>query len=119
MAAIVRYIKVGKRTEKHAELLSSKGYEVKERDGMLEISASKVIEGTVDISTPEKAQESLATAVAQKAVFSYTTKFLFPDGKELYGVMACTKLGHASALVTKGEPKAKKTSTIDDIFAAL
>lgn len=118
MAAITRYIKIGKRTEGHAELLKSKGYEVEEQDGMLAITASKVIKGTVDLSTREKAQESLATAVAEKAVFSYKTKFLFPDGKELYGVMACTRLGKASALVTKGLV-GHVSKAIGDIFAAL
>jgi len=121
MPTTKRYIKSGKRTAGHKAVLESKGYEVSENEEGLVIDASEVVEGTVDLSTPEKAKEALTAVVSQNAVFSYQTKFLFPDGKELYGVMACTRLGKASALVTKGEPKekVKKPNAVDDIFSAL
>jgi len=114
-----RFIKIGKRTATHRAVLESKGYEVEERDGSLVVEASEVIEGTINLSTPEKAKEILGEVINKKAVFSYTTKFQFPDGKELYGVMACTRLGKASALVTKGKPKAKTGGAFSDIMDAL
>jgi hypothetical protein len=115
--ATTRFIKVGKQTAGHKALLESKGYEVSESEGVLAITAHEVIEGTVDLSTPEKAAEVLSEVVQKKAVFSYKTVFKFADGRELYGVMACTRLGKASALVTKGEEKkAKKANAISDIF---
>ena len=118
--ATTRFIKIGKRTAEHKALLEAKGYEVSESDDVLAIQASEVIEGTIDLSTPEKAKEALAEVVAKKAVFSYKTTFKFADGKELYGVMACTRLGKASALVTKGEEKkTAKTNAISDIFDVL
>lgn len=119
MTTIARYIKVGKRTEGHAELLKAKGYEVSENEGVLTVMATKVIEGTVDLSTPEKAKEVLAKVLRNKEVFSYNTVFKFEDGKELFGVMACTRLGKVSALVTKGEEKAKKAGGLNDIFDIL
>lgn len=120
MNTIERYIKVGKRTENHQELLESKGYEVTNQDGVLTVKCSGVREETVDLSTPEKAKEIITEVVAKQQVFSYTTKFIFADGKELYGVLACSRLGKISALITKGEEKkAKKTSQLDDIFTAL
>lgn len=121
MDTIVRYIKSGKRTAKHLEILRSKGYEVEENEEGLVIQASEVVEGTVDLSSPEAAQKVLGDTIAASAVFSYQTKFKFPDGKVLYGVMACTRLGKASALVTKGEPKEKvaKVNAVNDIFDAL
>jgi len=116
MSMIVRYITAGKKTAGHLELLQSKGYDAKLVGDRIEIQASEVIEGTVDLSTPEKAKEVLTEVVQKKAVFSYKTVFKFADGKELFSVPACTKLGKVSALVTKGEDK---RNDLDDIFAAL
>lgn len=120
MAAIVRYIKKGKKTQEHLATLQSKGYQVADQGEVLAVTCTGVIEGEVDISTPEKAAEALRGAVAQQKVFSYETSFKFADGKTLHGVFACGKLGKASALITKGEEKkAPKVNGLDDIFSAL
>lgn len=116
MAMIVRYITAGKKTAGHLEMLQSKGYDAKLVGDRIEVQASEVIEGEVNMSTPEAAREVLTEVTQKKAVFSYKTVFKFADGKELYSVPACTKLGKASCLVTKGE---EKKNTLDDIFAAL
>lgn len=117
--AIVRFIKIGKKTEGHEELLKAKGYEVTRNEDVLQVTCTAVREGTMDLSTPEKAAEILREVVTKKEVFSYETKFQFADGKVLFGVMACSRLGKASALITKGEAKKAKVSQLDDIFAAL
>jgi len=116
MSMIVRYITAGKKTAGHLELLQSKGYDAKLVGDRIEVQASEVIEGTVDLSTPEKAEEVLAEVVQKKAVFSYKTVFKFADGKELFSVPACAKLGKFSCLVTKGEDKRHE---LDDIFDML
>jgi len=116
--AILRYITVGKRTAGHLALLESKGYTVRNTGEVLEIQASQVIEGVVDLSTPEKATEALSEAISAGAVYSYKTQFQFPDGKVLHGIIACARLGKASALVTKG-PAKSTPNKVDDIFDAL
>jgi hypothetical protein len=110
-----------RRTAGHQALLEGKGYECRENGENLEVQATEVREGTIDLSTPEKAREALNDAVQNQAVFSYQTTFRFEDGKELSGVMALSRLGNASALVTKGEPKPKekKVSPLDAIFDIL
>ena len=131
MATMTRYIstvgkdgKENKKTINHKAALESKGFEVEEKDGMLEIQATEVVEGVVDLSTPEKANEVLTDMLAQHKVFSYQTEFIFADreGKpNLHGTFALSKLGKVSCLVTKGEAKEKVTavSGLDSIFSAL
>ena len=116
-----RYIKVGKATAGHNALLTAKGYETRLADNKLFITASEVIEGIVDLSTEEKAKEAFTLLIAKKAVYSYKTRFIFPDGKILFSIPACTRLGAASALVTSGvkAPKAKKHNAMTDIFAMI
>lgn len=123
-----RYIKLtnkkgepSKKTAGHQAVLEAKGYECAVEGDHLAVQASEVIEGTVDISTPELAQEVLANTVAKKAVFSYQTAFKMPNGKELSGVMVLNKLGKASALVTKAAVKTAETkhNALDDIFVNL
>lgn len=120
---MLRFIKVGKRTAGHRALLEKKGYEVEEQDGVLQVTCSKVIEGTVDLSTPEKQKEVLTEVIAKKQVFSYTTEFkLTTDEGELvtrWGIMACTLLKNVSALVTKGAEAEAKPHAINDVFNAL
>ena len=117
---MIRYIKIGKRTQEHKDVLESKGYEVSLEDGVLAIQASGLVEGKVDLSTPEKAQTVLSELIANRQVFSYETKFIFPDGKVLHGIFACTRLGKASALITKGAgKKTKGANMMSSIFDTL
>ena len=117
MAMIVRYILVTEDTAGHLELLQSKGYDAKIVGDHIEVQASEVIEGTVDLSTPEKAKEVLPGVIQKKAVFSYTTRFILRNKKgevkTYWGVPACKVMGKTSALVTKGE---EKRNGLDDIF---
>jgi len=105
-----RTIKLSKNTAKHAETLKKAGYEVAEVDGVLQIQAESVIE-TADFSSEEKAKEAVKNAIAEKAVFSYTTKFDFGD-KVLFSIPACNRveqiIAGASALITKGEKEKKE-----------
>ena len=123
-----RYIKLtnkkgepSKKTAGHQAVLEAKGYECRVEDDHLAVECSEVIEGTVDVSTPEAAQEAFANAIAKKAVFSYQTTFKLNNGKELSGVMVLNKLGKASALVTKAAKQRaeKQHNALDDIFANL
>ena len=117
MAMIVRYITAGKKTAGHLEMLQSKGYDAKLVGDRIEIQASEVIEGTVDLSTPEKAKEVLTEVIQKKAVFSYTTRFILRNKKgevkTYWSTPACKVMGKTSALVTKGE---EKRNGLDDIF---
>jgi hypothetical protein len=108
MSTTTRYIKMGKKTAGHKEALMSKGYEVVENDGLLEIQASEVVEGELDFSTREKALAIVTEVVGKGAVFSYETAFKFADGKILSGIFAAGRLGAISALITKGPAKGEK-----------
>jgi hypothetical protein len=108
---MVRYIRIGKKTEAHLDTLQKMGYEVKKDGDFIEVQATAVNSGEVDISTAEAAKASIGGAIKAKAVFDYTTKFKFASGKTLHGVLACGQLGKFSALVTKGEKEKAKKAT--------
>lgn len=113
-----RYIKKGKNTKKHMELLRAKGYEVEEQEKFICVKASEVVEGEVDFSSPEKTTEVITNMIKEKQVFSYQTVFDFGD-KKLKGILACGRLGLISSLVTKARVRVKKINANDAIFAAI
>jgi len=112
-----RIIRIGRNTEGHDEILRAAGYEVTEKDGNYIVTANEVVEGEVDVSTPEKAKALKDEMVANKAVFSYSTRFHLPNGKVLSGIMACRPLGKFSALITKApRTQTKKASALDEVW---
>ena len=118
---ITRFITVGKKTQGHEAILKAKGFECSVFNGTLEIQATEVVEGVIDLSTPEKATEVLADMLAQHKVFSYRTHFIISNKGELeevWGMLACGKLGKVSCLVTKGEVT-RQLRPLDDIFDIL
>jgi hypothetical protein len=102
-----RFIKKGKKTAGHGAQLIELGYEVEEADGNFIVEATEVVEDEQDFSTEKSGRAIIAEMVAGKKVFSYTTPFNFGGGKVLTSILACTQLGPASCLITKGPKKAK------------
>jgi len=107
MSDITGRIKVGKNTQGHAESLRQLGYEVEveEDDGFVVVQGSGLVE-EVDLS---EGMEPLKEMIGNQQLATYKTKFTFADGKTLFGVPACTRLGQLSCLVVS-IPKEKKES---------
>ncbi len=103
-------IKVGKNTAGHQAFLEGKGYTCKREGDNLAVEVTGFVDN-VDVSG---GIATLQAMVAAKQAATYSTKFLFADGKVLFGVPACTRLGKASALIMKPEKAAKKASVASE-----
>ena len=99
-------IKIGKNTLKHGQWLHDHGYEVTEKDGILVVEGKGELLNELNLGTDPIAV--LKGMVEKGDLLSYSTKVSFPDGKVLFGVPACMRLGQASALIVKPE-KAQET----------
>ena len=96
-------IKSGKNTKGHAANLRRMGYEVNEKGDELEVQVSGFV-SHLDLSV---SQDALKEVIAQKAALTYQSKIIFKDGKTLFGVPACMRLGALSCLVMKPGREAK------------
>lgn len=105
-------IKIGRGTEQHDVRLRHLGYEVKACGDHLDVVTSGwVLE--VDIS---QGMEPLRRMVAERKAMMYTTRVKFPDGKTLFGIPACLRLGALSCLMMKPKTATKSPSglSLDD-----
>lgn len=91
------YIIKNSKTEAHAANLTKLGYQVTEHEDRIEIECSGFAEA-VTVGDLQK-------LVAERKLLTYSSRVTFEDGKTLYGVPACCKLGKASCLVAKAEKK--------------
>ena len=90
-------IKIGKNTAKHSEWLKSKNYNVKLDGDVITVTGGGELLNEIDLGKdPVVALKNVAD---RGDLFSYSTRMTFPDGKILFGVPACIRLGQASALV--------------------
>jgi len=109
-------IKLGKNTAGHKARLEKAGYKVVQEGENLQVEISGFVQ-SLDLS---QGKEALREVVANKQALSYSTRVLFSDGKSLFGVPACTRLGELSFLVMKpqrGEKvKIESEFSLDDIL---
>jgi hypothetical protein len=111
-------IKVGKKTAGHAAALQSKGYEVAEKDGHLQINCTGFHTATVDLTTDE-GKETVRNVVANHQLFTYKTRFVIPGYEGAYsGIFACARLGTLSCLIAK-DAVAKKGPVSSEMNAVL
>ena len=103
-SSVVGSIKMGKNTKNHAAALRKMGYEVTEEGDELKVQVTGFVQH-LDLS---ENQDALKEVIAKKQALTYSTKVLFKDGKSLFGVPACTRLGALSCLVMKPAKGAKK-----------
>ena len=96
-------IEISARTQAHKAWLETRGYKVTCFDGKFVIEAESFVD-TIDLS---KGIEPLKEVIKSHKLLTYTTKITFPDGKVLWSVPACCRLGEASALVAKPEKAVK------------
>ena len=88
-------IKIGKATAGHGATLRQLGYEVVEHDDHIAVTG----EGTVDELDLSAGTGPLKEVISKKQLLTYRTRVTFDDGKTLFGVPACTRLGQLSALI--------------------
>ncbi|MBU3748685.1 MAG: hypothetical protein FGM36_15595 [Burkholderiaceae bacterium] len=109
-------IKMGKHTSGHKASLEKAGYKVTEENGHLQVEVTGFVQN-LDLS---QGKEALRDIVANRQALSYSTRVLFSDGKSLFGVPACTRLGELSFLIMKpqkGEKvKVEAEFSLDDIL---
>lgn len=98
MSTISGQIKLNNKTSNHPESLRSQGYKVDVNDGVATVEGTSVVEGPVDLSTPEKAVKSFQTIVREKQLCTYGTRFLFPDGKTRFSFPAILALTRSESL---------------------
>lgn len=67
----------------------------------LVVTAAGQFRETLDLSGPDNGLAVLKELVAKGDLLTYETRVLFSDGKVLFGVPACTRLGKVSALVVR------------------
>ena len=103
MGAIQGRIKVGKNTAGHGATLRQLGYEVEDGDGGITVRGSGLVE-EIDLSA---GMGPLKEMIANRQLATYRTKVTFEDGKTLFGVPACTRLGQLSCLIVS-IPQEKK-----------
>lgn len=106
-SSVVGSIKLGKNTKAHRANLEKMGYKVSEEGDELKVEVTGFVQH-LDLS---ENQDALKEVIAKKQALTYSTKVLFKDGKSLFGVPACTRLGALSCLVMKPEKGAKKEKT--------
>lgn len=117
-SVLVGSIKMGKNTKGHRASLEKMGYKVSEEEGELKVEVTGFV-SHLDLS---ENQDALREVIAKKQALTYSTKVLFKDGKSLFGVPACTRLGALSCLIMKPAKGAKAPKeggefNIDDFLA--
>lgn len=111
-------IKVGKNTTRHAQWLNDHGYKAAVEGDVLAVEVSRIVGVTPD-ETLDLSVDPLTTLqgiVDRKEGIAYSARIRFADGKVLFGVPACTRLGRASALVMK-PVKARKPAKASEFDA--
>lgn len=113
MSQKIGRIKVGSKTGAHAEWLKGRGYECAVEGDHLNVQVTKIVgvDASESLDLSENGTEVLKGIIERREGIAYSCRIRFADGKVLFGVPACTRLGKASALVMKPARAAKQAAT--------
>jgi hypothetical protein len=108
-------IKTGKNTKGHGAWLLAHGYTVVEQVDSIVVEGTEFVK-ELDLSGVD-ALDVLKKVIEDKQLLTYQTLVSLKDGKRLFGIPLCGKLGTASALVVK-PVKAEKAKATNE-FSSL